>query len=47
MTVVELYDEEGNLVNSATTDKNRFLEFVGVPPGVHAVKEVTLSLIHI
>ena len=35
--VVELYDEEGNLVNSATTDKNGFFEFAGV----HAVKEVT------
>ena len=31
--VVELYDKEGNLVNSTMMDKNRFFEFVGVSPG--------------
>ena len=39
--MVELYDNKGNLVNSTTTDKNVFFEFVGWPPGVYIVKEVT------
>ena len=30
-----------NVVNSRTRDENGFFEFVGVPPGVYTVKEVT------
>ncbi|MCB0705544.1 MAG: DNRLRE domain-containing protein [Saprospiraceae bacterium] len=37
---IELYDANGNLVQSTVTDQNGFYQFVGVPPGTYTVSEV-------
>jgi len=39
-TTIELYDEDGNLVDSVFTDENGDFEFTDVPPGEYTVVEI-------